>query len=80
MPNRRRFLTLAAGALDFTPMSDWMLDWLFGAHPTDAVRTAWTDFLRLFARDVGFSATQPDQIGGAYREAVAGLLATSHTR
>jgi len=30
--------------------------------------------------DVGFSAERPDQIGGAYRDAVAGLLATSHTR
>jgi len=30
--------------------------------------------------DVGFSAERPDQIGDAYRDAVAGLLATSHTR
>jgi carbonic anhydrase len=28
--------------------------------------------------DVGFSATEPDQIGDAYRDAVAGLLAASH--
>jgi carbonic anhydrase len=30
--------------------------------------------------DVGFSATQADQIGDAYRDAVAGLLAASHAR
>jgi carbonic anhydrase len=29
--------------------------------------------------DVGFSATQPDQIGGAYQDAVAGLLSASFT-
>jgi carbonic anhydrase len=28
--------------------------------------------------DVGFSATQPDQIAGAYREAVAGLVTAPH--
>jgi hypothetical protein len=51
---------LGAGSFDFSPLKDWMINWMLGADPTQnkaQATAAWTEFERIFSHELAVIGT-----------------------